>query len=879
VHKNDPTSSYIGEGWWSRPVRAKLCNRVPRGQVPDKTAPLSRFPDLHDCEASATAPDFYGPPANSTTPPVTSCDPPCEGGTCEANNTCACEEGWTGNRCQTAICDDPACGQNEVCSAPDTCDCAPGWSGENCDVAYSCANPCQNGGTCTGPNTCTCTGGYTGAQCQTPPAGGGAVCSAQSCGSCNSQAHCALAGCNWTGAVCQQSPEGGGVTVPPLGFVWIEPGTFLMGPAAGEPTAYLDGNNKVSVTLTRHFLISETEVTQAQWVEVSGGQNPSCYQSSVDGCSNTNSNGDNPVERVSWWSALEYLNALSQSQGLTPCYVLPATGCTGTWQAGSLNCGDSVMPTVAGGNVYACDGYRLPTEAEWEYAARAGTQTATYGGDFINPGPDWPSCLSLGGGDFFESGIPLSTLGWYSCGSAQASRAVRQKAPNAWGLYDMLGNLEEWTWDRADASGRSPVPGGTDPQRTTSGTHRIARGGSRGHGGTSLRAAYRGSALAYKALAYIGFRPVRTVPPPSSIRVTYKPAGGTCTPNIKDVVWRGEYGQAPCIPTRTGYTFAGWWTGLGGTATHVTSMTLVNDNAGHTLYANWTPNEYLVTYDATGGVCAPNTKNVSFGTAYGAAPCTPSRTGYTFAGWWTGAGGGGTEVTPESRVMLSAAHTLQAKWTIPAPAMKTTSTTARISVPSTGFDVGTGDYTLEAWIKPHTDFAGCTSYSSALFQMNENYGINSFTCRYGLSDRLIYCSAYGGGPGDPYVYSTPLTVGTWHHFAYVRSNGTHAMYLNGVRTDIGPNTTALWSTSPTSFGKPSGYGDQCAPPVVFGATRFSRIARYSQSFTPARSWPVDAHTRGQWLTSQTFDGTTLVDEAGGDNSSTAVSGFVPATFE
>jgi len=195
-------------------------------------------------------------------------------------------------------------------------------------------------------------------------------------------------------------------------FVLIQPGTFVMGSPNGELGGY-SGEVQHNVTLTQKYYLQTTEVTQGQWKAVMG-INPSYFGSCGDDC---------PVERVSWEDAQEFIEKLNLHE--------------------NANC------------------YRLPTEAQWEYAARAGSTTALANGNLAVIGCDLDT--------------NLNAMGWY-CGNADdKSHQVAQKQPNAWGLYDMHGNVKEWCQDWYGNYSDISV---TDPVGPTEGLYRVARGGS-----------------------------------------------------------------------------------------------------------------------------------------------------------------------------------------------------------------------------------------------------------------------------------------------------------------------------------------------------------------------------------------------------------------
>jgi len=209
------------------------------------------------------------------------------------------------------------------------------------------------------------------------------------------------------------------------GWCTIEPGCFFMGSPWCEWSRARDTANPIQVTLTHRYRIQQFELTQAEWTGLDV-PNPSSEEDENSNCLAP----DCPVGRVNWYEALAFANLRSRAEGLPDCYDLD--DCTGELGAG-MECG-SVSQTTA--SMYDCTGYRLPTGPEWEYAARAGTRTTVYSGDVWFPEPPGWRC---------ESSPALDPIAWYCVNSQSSSHPVALKDPNAWGLYDMIGNVFEWT--------------------------------------------------------------------------------------------------------------------------------------------------------------------------------------------------------------------------------------------------------------------------------------------------------------------------------------------------------------------------------------------------------------------------------------------------
>jgi formylglycine-generating enzyme required for sulfatase activity len=236
-------------------------------------------------------------------------------------------------------------------------------------------------------------------------------------------------------------------------YEWIEimmvnipAGSFQMGSNTGR-----EDERPVHTVSLDAFMMSSTEITQLQYLSVMG-KNPSTQED----------NDNKPVEFASWPEVVTFCNRLSEKAGLEPCYNLD------TWECD-----------------FSRNGFRLPTEAEWEYACRAGTSTEYFSGN---------------------SESDLSLTGWYA-GNCKWLHEVREKNPNSWGLFDMHGNVSEWC---NDIYGSYRSTSGHNPTGPVSNAYeRVLRGGSSKDYAENCRSACRSYLDRANRRSHLGFRIVR----------------------------------------------------------------------------------------------------------------------------------------------------------------------------------------------------------------------------------------------------------------------------------------------------------------------------------------------------------------------------------
>jgi len=219
-------------------------------------------------------------------------------------------------------------------------------------------------------------------------------------------------------------------------MVLVEGGTFNMGALGYAPQVHpvtLDG-----------FYIGKYEITQGEW-SATMGNNPSQFSGSIN----------NPVETVSWYDAMVFCNKKSIIENLTPVYSINNSTNPADWGAVPAYSSNSVWDAAVCN--WLADGYRLPTEAEWEYAARGGKNSSNYN---------------------YSGSNNLNEVGWcYNNADNHTTSPVGQKQANELGIYDMSGNVEEWNWDWHSPADYSNEPQ-NNPHGPVSGNKRICRGGS-----------------------------------------------------------------------------------------------------------------------------------------------------------------------------------------------------------------------------------------------------------------------------------------------------------------------------------------------------------------------------------------------------------------
>ena len=279
-----------------------------------------------------------------------------------------------------------------------------------------------------------------------------------------------------------------GVGDAPVGFALIPAGAFSMGDSFGEGDSDERPVRQVQVS---GFYLGKTEVTKGEWDAVRTWAAGRGYADLSQGAGKA---ANHPVTDVSWWDAVKWCNARSEKEGLVPCYAV----------GGSPMRTGTTVPTVS----WTAKGYRLPTEAEWEKAARGGLSGKRF---------PWGDTIRHSQANYYSSSDDAydvsPTEGYhpsYEVGDEPYTSPAGSFPANGYGLQDMAGNVWEWCWDLYEtyASGAQ-----TDPRGAASGSDRVFRGGSWNSNAIYCRAAYRSNPAPAYQYYFLGFRVLRSSVP------------------------------------------------------------------------------------------------------------------------------------------------------------------------------------------------------------------------------------------------------------------------------------------------------------------------------------------------------------------------------
>ena len=363
---------------------------------------------------------------------------------------------------------------------------------------------------------------------------------------------------------------------------WLPDFVFVEGATVDN---YLTAGRSLRIS---DLFVSDHEVTQAEYFEITG-KNPSNHTvTEIE---------DYPVENVTWFDALKYCNLLSIKEGLTPCYKINDSENPEEW--GTFNSQTAVVCSLA------ANGYRLPTEAEWEYVAAKS----------------------------FRSNVSFGDIAIYSENSKNSTQTVDNRKSDELCLNSILGNVAEWCFDVYSTS----IPRSTGPTgpMIVSGAdnNRVVRGGSYQSTQEECSATVRASANPTEKSPAIGFRVVRTVVYEYKIltnKVTFDTKGGSAVE--VQVIVNGDTATQPANPSKTGYDFNGWI--ISGTDESFNFSTQILQDI--TLEAKWTPTIYTISYDLAGGSdSTPNPTTYTIETETFELNI-PVKNLYNFKGWYNG---------------------------------------------------------------------------------------------------------------------------------------------------------------------------------------------------------------------------------------------------